>query len=111
MMDRFVRYVGPTSIRDAVVQSVEMRDNQLAVVLVTQDEQTALRLLFRDVAHVEQERPVGMRLYALAELRSEDGTRRRFSFANSDEDSTCRLALLAADVRWDRYRKRQLDAR
>lgn len=63
------------------------------------DSGARLRIEFSEPDKVECERPVGMTLYALAELRG-GGGQRRFSFVNWDEADDARLELEATNVNW-----------
>jgi len=56
-----------------------------------------LRIEFSEPVEVELDRPVGMTLFALAELRH-DGGRRRFSFVNWDETDDARLELAPTEI-------------
>ena len=59
-----------------------------------------LQIEFEEPSEVEQERALGMTLYALAEETASEDGRRRFSFVNWDESDGARLDLNAANVRW-----------
>jgi hypothetical protein len=100
-MSEFVGYVGPPSIHDAVIDRVDLASDRLIVVVRTAAPESAqLQIELLEPSEVEQDRPVGMMLFALAELQADDRGRRRFSFVNWDEDDTARLDLRATEVRW-----------
>jgi len=96
----FVGYVGPAEIHDAVIDRVDRDADRLVVVLgLPNSPGRGLQLEFSEPAEVEEEHSLGMTLYALAELEGE-GTRRRFSFVNWEENDSAQLDLLAVDVHW-----------
>lgn len=85
-MSEFIGYVGSPELHDAVIERVDFQPERLVVGLRVRDRPgEAIRIEFARQSAVEQERPVGMVLYALAELASGNG-RRRFSFVNWDEE-------------------------
>lgn len=99
-MSEFIGHVGPAEIHDAVIERVDEQSDSLVVVLrVTDGTSSGLQIEFDEPSEIEQERALGMTLYALAELASEGGLR-RFSFVNWDESDSARLDLKAANVRW-----------
>jgi|SRR5579884_1865667 len=99
-MREFVGYVGPPEIHDAVIERVDLGPDVLVVGLRTDfGRGPALRIEFDQPSAIDQHRAVGMTLYALAELSSENG-RRRFQFVNWEEIDDARLELEATAVRW-----------
>jgi hypothetical protein len=99
-MSEFVGYVGPSEIHDATIESVDVDSNRLVVVLRRGEPSGhRLRIEFSEPTEVQHERPVGMVLYVLAELRGGDG-RRRFAFANWDEADARQLGLEASGISW-----------
>jgi hypothetical protein len=76
-MHEFVGYVGPSEIHDATIERVDAEPNRLVVIVRSGAASGArLRIEFSEPVKVECERPVGMTLYALAELRGGRGQRR-----------------------------------
>lgn len=95
--DAFLGYRGDPDIHDGVIAGVQREGERMTVVVDTLDRRR-LELVFSGVEAVDERSPVGMRLYALTELRGV-GALRRFVFANSaePEESNARLEILARD--------------
>ena len=91
----FVAYVGDPDFHDGSILAVEGQDDVLRV-HVRGYSGTVYVVTFSGVVDVRRNRPEGMLLYALCELRSEPPLR-RFAFANWDDDSDARLGVDAAD--------------
>lgn len=96
----FIAYVGPANIHDSTVVSVVRQGDSARVALRTLDGQS-LSVTFHGVASLESQQSEGMFVYALSELTSPKPSLRRFVFANSDEDSTASLEILAEDFTSD----------
>jgi len=65
-------------------------------VLVTTIEGREVELKFLDVQRIKQHQPVGMQLYALAEM-AEPHPWRRFVFVNWDEEDDAQLEVISKD--------------
>ena len=91
----FVAYVGGKYIHDSTIVSIERTNDVVTVHLRSYDER-AFSLQFLRVDSVSSEHPEDMFLYALTEMRHSLPLR-RFVFANSDEDSTASLEIVAED--------------
>ena len=92
-----VRYVGPETLHDGHLVSVE-RSGDMATVRVRTHEGTTLALEFSGVQALTAVRPEGMLLYGLAELEAE-GPVRQFMFANWEEWDDAGLEIAARDFR------------
>lgn len=92
-----VRYVGPETLHDGHLVSVE-RNGDTATVRVRTHEGATLALEFSGVQALTAVRPEGMLLYGLAELEA-DGPVRQFMFANWEEWDDAGLEIAARDFR------------
>lgn len=97
MPDDFVSYVGDPDLHDGEVVSVS-RDGSDARVEVRGTSGRRYELAFAGAERVSQHRPVGMRLYALVEMRATPPLR-RFVFANWDEEDNAALEVEAFELR------------
>ena len=91
----FVAYVGPDYIHDSTIVSIERTDGVVTVHLRDLDGRE-FSLEFLGVDSVSSEQPENMFLYALTEMRHPLPLR-RFAFANSDDDSSAFLEIVAED--------------
>jgi hypothetical protein len=93
-----LKYIGSRDVHDASVVRVDLSEENLDVILQVKGTQ---RFRIRNVQHVESNRPEGMMLYAVAELRAAESTR-HFSFINWDEKDDARLEIAATDYEIDK---------
>ena len=93
--DRLIAYVGDAALHDGTITTVDKQVGRLTVVVQSQTG-TLLRIEFRGVHNVCSNRPVGMLLYALAEMETTERGR-KFVFANWDEQDDATLELHADD--------------
>ena len=91
----FIAYVGSEHIHDSTIVSVE-RTNDVVTVHLRAMDGRQFSVEFLRVDSVSSEHPENMFLYALTEMR-DSLPLRRFVFANSDEDSTASLEIVAED--------------
>ena len=91
----FVAYVGPDYIHDSTIVSIERTYGVVTVHLRALDGRE-FSLEFLGVDSVSSEQPENMFLYALTEMRHPLPLR-RFAFANSDDDSSAFLEIVAED--------------
>ena len=91
----FVGHLGPPGLHDGTVMAIRQFPTTLAVDVATHDGDLIV-VTFSGVSSVRQNRPIGMLLYSLSEMRSE-GSGRAFSFANS-EDGDELLEVVAESV-------------
>ncbi len=91
--DELLGYRGGPELHDGKIASVSSFGTTLTV-LVTTIEGREVGLKFLDVQRIKQHQPVGMQLYALAEMA---GTHpwRRFVFVNWDEEDEARLEVIS----------------
>jgi len=92
----FIAYVGSKDIHDSTIVAVE-RTNATVMVRLRALDGRQFSLEFLGVASVSAQQPENMFLYALTEMRHPPPLR-RFVFANSDEDSTASLEIIAENV-------------
>lgn len=97
---QFIGYVGDPEVHDGIITSISQSG---ATVLVTIRTQSGgeLKIEFQEVVSVKSNRPEGMMLYALAEMKNPE--HRHFVFANwEDEDDAC-LEIVAGGYKVCRY--------
>ena len=92
------KYIGPVDIHDGAIVDMQCLDDSLEV-QIRSCEGRLFRVVFDRVAEIEDNRAVGMMLYALIERESE-GSRRTFVFANWDDDDDASLQVVAETVRF-----------
>lgn len=95
MSAAFVNFVGDPDIHDGTIEAIE-RSGDLASVTITGGSGKRLHLQFSGVQEVWDHRSVGMRLYGLVEMTSEQPWR-PFLFANWDEEDDARLEIKCRD--------------
>jgi hypothetical protein len=95
MLDAFVNFVGDPDIHDGTIEAVEA-SGDLASVTITGGSGKRLHLQFFGVHEVLDHCSVGMRLYGLVEMTSEQPWR-RFLFANWDEEDDASLEIICRD--------------
>ncbi|HEY3579277.1 MAG TPA: hypothetical protein VGK82_02000 [Pyrinomonadaceae bacterium] len=96
MNDAFVQYLNNDDVHDGVIRRVSEEPDRLRVFVDTADGRVVV-FEFNSVRHVKQNRPEGMLLYSLTELR-ESGGLRRFIFTNWEEDDEAFLEVTAMGV-------------
>jgi hypothetical protein len=96
-LDEFIGYVGESDFHDGHVLSVDHTGAE-AIVRVQGGSGQEFLCTFEGVTTIRANRPVGMMLYALSELRAV-APLRRFVFANGDEDDDASLEIQATSVR------------
>lgn len=94
----FVGYVGGPQLHDASVVRLDSDGKDIHVLIKSLDG-GMFRISFLGVQEVSSNRPEGMMLYALAEIKASEGSLRRFSFVNWNENDDARLELIATDYR------------
>jgi len=93
---QFIGYVGSPDIHDAVVTKVQYQGTRASVTLKTQSGKV-LEIDFEGVVSVKSNRPEGMMLYSLSEMRHPH--HRLFVFTNWEDEGEAHLELVA-----DRYK-------
>ena len=96
MNDAFVQYLNNEDVHDGVIRRVSEEAGLLRVFVETADSRVVV-FEFNGVRQVKQNRPEGMLLYSLTELR-ESAPLRRFIFTNWDEDDDAFLEVTATGV-------------
>jgi hypothetical protein len=91
--DHVVSYVGDSDFHDGGIVSV-VADGNLAPVVVRGASGNEYAVEFYGVKKVQSNRPEGMMLYALTEMRT-DTSARRFVFSNWEYDDDACLAVEA----------------
>ena len=96
MNDAFVQYLNNDDVHDGVVRKVSETPGRLSVSVETPDGRL-VAFEFTGVRHVKQNRPEGMLLYSLTELR-ETAPLRKFIFTNWNEEDDAFLEVTALAV-------------
>ncbi|HEY0348940.1 MAG TPA: hypothetical protein VGC60_12380 [Pyrinomonadaceae bacterium] len=94
--ESFVRYLNEPDIHDGVVKDVVHGGGHCSVFVRTAQGRE-IKFEFVDVSSVEMNRPEGMVLYSLSEMK-EVPPNRKFVFTNWDEQNDARLEIVALDV-------------
>jgi hypothetical protein len=92
----FVQYLNNDDVHDGIVRKVSEQPDRLRVFVETADGRV-VTFEFTGVHQVKQNRPEGMLLYSLTELR-ESAPLRRFIFTNWEEEDDAFLEVIALDV-------------
>ena len=93
--DEFIGYVGDPDFHDGSVVSVTA-ERDLARVVVRGASEQEYVVEFRGVKAMRSNRPEGMMIYSLTEMRARSAAR-RFVFTNWDEDDDATLEVEAED--------------
>ncbi|HEX9708663.1 MAG TPA: hypothetical protein VGB42_01600 [Candidatus Thermoplasmatota archaeon] len=94
-MNEWVAYTGDPDLQDGRVLSVNWRRESLEVEVEGGSGAQVLTLTFHQVAEVGTERPVGMQIAGLSEVRSPEGSR-GFIFLNWDDGDGRALEVWAS---------------
>jgi hypothetical protein len=90
-----VGYVGGPELHDAAIVQAETLDGNLRVLVVAGDGKKFL-VSFVGVKDVTSNKPEGMILYGMVELKGPEGLR-RFVFVNWNEEDDAKLEVSAAE--------------
>jgi hypothetical protein len=93
----FVGYVGSADLHDARVTSI-LRSGSAAEVRLVAHNGREIKVCFSGVKNLIADKPEGMMIYGLTELKAESPYR-RFAFTNWDEDDKRSLEILARDLK------------
>jgi hypothetical protein len=96
--EQFIGYVGDPEIHDGVITDFEHRGTKASVV-VKAESGRILRIEFEGVVSVKSNKPEGMMLYSLSEMKHPE--HRLFIFTNWDEEDDSYLEIIA-----DRYKSK-----
>jgi hypothetical protein len=94
-MSDFISYIGPPELHDSHILGLEQTGSVVRV-LIQDYNRDLFTLQFSGVSELSAVDAEGMVLYALAEVKA-TAPRRKFVFANWDEDSDARLEITAED--------------
>jgi hypothetical protein len=89
----FIGYVGNYKVHDSKVEEIISSGNDVTVLLKSQEKEI-ISVKFSNVQQVIEERPVGMILYAICEMK-DIAPCRKFVFANTDEEDEASLIVVA----------------
>ena len=92
----FIGYHYSDDVHDAVVRRVDQENERLEVDIVTAEGES-VTFSFTEVQSVDSYQAEGMLLYSLSEMECAPPYR-KFVFANSDEDDSARLEIVAQGV-------------
>ncbi|HEY5838766.1 MAG TPA: hypothetical protein VIT19_07005 [Pyrinomonadaceae bacterium] len=95
-MEVLIRYHYSDDVHDAVVRRVHQEDERLEVEIETAEGQS-VTFRFTGVQSVDANQAEGMLLYSLSEMESAL-PHRKFVFANSNDDDSARLEIVAREV-------------
>lgn len=96
MNNVFVQYLNSDDVHDGIIRRVSEDADRLRVLVETADGRVVI-FEFTGVRHVKQNRPEGMLLYSLSELR-ESAPLRKFIFTNSEEEDDAFLEVTALAI-------------
>lgn len=91
----FIGYVGPPELHDGSIVQVQ-ESSEGVKVSVQGDDGKPFVVAFSGVRSTSSNRPEGMILYGLAEMK-EEGPCRKFIFLNWDEKDEAKLEIIATD--------------
>ncbi|WP_426451962.1 hypothetical protein ACP26L_07760 [Paenibacillus sp. S-38] len=94
--EEFLAYIGDYRIHDSNVESI-LWENTLLSVTLKGYEGERIVIKFNGVQTINSNRPLGMMLYALSEMRI-NGPYRKFLFANWRDEDDASLEVIAEDV-------------
>ena len=98
----FVAYVGDADIHDGTIVDIQRQGDRIGVVIQGAGWQrpSGCRFVveFLGVQSVKSNRPIGMTLYSLSEMKS-DSPFRRFVFANWHDEDDASLEIVAREFR------------
>lgn len=97
----FIGYHYSDDVHDAVVRRVHQENERLEVDIETAEGQS-VTFSFTGVQSVDADQAEGMLLYSLSEMESHPPYR-KFVFANSDDDDSARLEIVAQGVQREGY--------
>ncbi len=96
-MDRdFIAYIGDSDIHDGVVTGVEHIGGK-ASVTIESEEGRLLIVQFDGVKSVKANKPEGMKLYSLSEMKHPEN--RLFVFTNWEDEDDAYLEVIAEDYK------------
>lgn len=94
--NQFVGYVGDPDIHDGTILQVKKGEDMVRVILRGGRERKILAIDFQGVASVRSNRPEGMMLYSLSEMKA-PAPLRRFVFTNWDDEDDAFLEITASN--------------
>lgn len=89
----FIGYVGNYKVHDSRVEKIINSGNDVTVLLRSQEGEI-ISVRFSSVQEIIEERPIGMILYAICEIK-DIAPCRKFEFANTDEEDEASLIVVA----------------
>lgn len=93
--ESFVGYIGDYRVHDSRVKEINSYEDILQVSLISEDTDMII-VKFLGVKSVRSNRPKGMILYSISEMK-ESPPFRKFVFVNWDEDDDASLEVIAQD--------------
>jgi len=93
----FISYVGDYRIHDSKILDVISGDKTLQVSLKTEMDEV-ITVKFLNTVSVDSCKPIGMFLYAIAEMKAE-GSFRKFVFINWNEEDDAYLEVISSDLK------------
>jgi hypothetical protein len=90
---KFIQYIGDYRVHDGVIEDIFENNQSIEVVLRSID-QELLKVIFKDVKEVRQNKAKGMMLYSVSEM-SEEQPFRQFVFTNWDDYGDAYLEVVA----------------
>ncbi|MCY6372200.1 hypothetical protein [Clostridium ganghwense] len=93
--ESFVRYIGDYRVHDSRIKAIESDQNTLQVSLRSEDNEIII-VKFVGVKSVSSNRPEGMILYSISEMK-EQSPFRKFVFVNWNDDDDASLEIISQD--------------
>lgn len=90
---KFIQYIGDYRVHDGVIEDINENSKEFEVVLRS-IEQEIIKVQFKDIKEVRQNKAIGMMLYSISEM-SEENPYRLFVFTNWDDYGDAFLEVVA----------------
>ncbi|SHJ97179.1 hypothetical protein SAMN02745163_02959 [Clostridium cavendishii DSM 21758] len=91
----FIRYIGDYRVHDSSIETILQNEDIIQVYLISNENEKII-VTFIDVKSMKSNRPEGMILYSISEMK-EQPPFRKFIFVNWDEDNDASLEIIAKD--------------
>ena len=95
MEEILIGYIGDYRVHDSKIKEIESDENILQVSLKSEEDEIVV-VKFLGAKSISSNRPEGMILYAICEMK-EQSPFRKFVFVNTDEEDDAFLEIIAQD--------------
>lgn len=90
---KFIRNIGDYRVHDGKIIEINMTNNNVSVKVQCQKDEI-LEFVFYDIKFIKENKPIGMWLYSIREMTT-DNPYRYFNFLNWDEEDEAYLDIIA----------------